>query len=104
MEHARKDRALHFEFADSGALEGGGGSALRPAFLAMKGLSKGLALNATEVQDAFGATQGAAPTAERKTGKSGAPEKMRNDAKVVFSHEIQVLADGVHVIAAGSKC
>lgn len=56
MEHTRKDRALHFKFVDSGALEGGGGSALRPAFLAMKGLSKGLALNATAVHDAFCAT------------------------------------------------
>jgi hypothetical protein len=85
-----------------------GGKLLRPAFLAMRTLAKGLAVSSSAVQDvlaaAKGAAQEAAPIAERHTGAGESTKQKRSEAKVLISYGVQVLADGVHVVAAGSKC
>jgi hypothetical protein len=78
-----------------------GGKLLRPAFLAMRTLAKGLAVSSSAAK---GAAQEAAPIAERHTGAGESTKQKRSEAKVLISYGVQVLADGVHVVAAGSKC
>jgi hypothetical protein len=74
----------------------------------MRTLAKGLAVSSSAVQDvlaaAKGAAQEAAPIAERHTGAGESTKQKRSEAKVLISYGVQVLADGVHVVAAGSKC